>query len=365
MMNQIVRARRMVTVLAFTLTVMAVNVAPATAATVSDPIIDGLAGPLGLALGDDGSIYVGEAFGGKLTMVDPNGNRSVLVDVAGNEIAGVDARGRGRVVYTQTLFAGAPGEEAPPLDASLNRVRANGKTRTIASTQDFEIATNPDGGQTYGFVDAPQACIDQLPPFIPPVYTGIVESHPYAVAMDGGGYVVADAAGNNIVKVSAKGRVSNLAVLPPVPQEITQEIADQVLVDFGFSISECVGSTYHGEPVPTDVEVGPDGHYYVSTLPGFPEAPGAGAVWKVNSRTGALSPVATGLVGPVDIAVGGDGTIYVAELFAFQISTVVDGVVTPLTFIDSPGAIEIADDGTLYATTGVFGPNGAVVTITP
>jgi len=35
----------------------------------------------------------------------------------------------------------------------------------------------------------------------------------------------------------------------------------------------------------------------------------------------------------------------------------------PPTF--SPGAIEIGDDGTIYATTGVFGPSGAVVIVTP
>ena len=38
--------------------------APAAAATVSDPIIEGLAGPLQLAVGSDGTVYVGQSFSG-------------------------------------------------------------------------------------------------------------------------------------------------------------------------------------------------------------------------------------------------------------------------------------------------------------
>jgi hypothetical protein len=54
----------------------------------------------------------------------------------------------------------------------------------------------------------------------------------------------------------------------------------------------------------------------------------------------------------------------VAELFGFQISTIVGGVVTDSVFADSPGAIEIGRNGKIYATIGAFG-NGAVVEITP
>jgi glucose/arabinose dehydrogenase len=116
--------------------------------------------------------------------------------------------------------------------------------------------------------------------------------------------------------------------------------------------------------VPTDVEVGRDGSVFVSLLPGFPENPGAGQVWKINRRTGAMQMVAGGLVSPVDIALGRDGTIYVAELFASRISTITNGTVAPYMDIDSPGAIEMGRDGLLYVTTGVFG-NGSVVKLAP
>jgi hypothetical protein len=84
----------------------------------------------------------------------------------------------------------------------------------------------------------------------------------------------------------------------------------------------------------------------------------------VDPATGDTELIVTGLAGPVDIAVAGDGTIYVAELFGFQISTIVGGVVTDSVFADSPGAIEIGRNGKIYATIGAFG-NGAVVEITP
>ena len=72
--------------------------------------------------------------------------------------------------------------------------------------------------------------------------------------------------------------------------------------------------------------------------------------------------VADGLTGAVDIAVAADSTILVAELFADQISKISGGVVTPVVDVDTPGAVEIGPDGTLYVTTGVFG-EGALVTV--
>ncbi len=343
-------------------------------ATTNNPLATGLVGPLGLAVGDDGTVYVTEAFAGRLTAIHKDGSTRVLVDAPGTEIAGVDAKGKGTLVFTQTLFDGAPGEEAPVLDAFLARLRPNGKVKAVASTNDYEATANPDSASVYGLVDLsdaddPASCEANWPTeFLgPQTYTGIVESHPYAVAIVPGGYVVADAAANAIFRIKANGNISTLAVLPPIPQEITQELVDTI--DFA-DLSGCVGGVYHGEPVPTDIEVGPDGHYYVSTLPGGPEAPGAGAVWKVHKATGAVTLVSAGLTTPVDIAVAADGTIWVAELFGFQISTISNGTVTPQMFAPLPGAIEIGPDGTIFAVINALPPedgppDGQVVRITP
>jgi len=249
------------------------TVVPATHVVAApDPLIEGLAGPLGLAVGADGTVYVAEAFGGRLTSIDRRGKVKVFVDAPGQEIAGVDAAGKGTVVYTQTLFDGEPGEEAPPLDAILARVQPNGKSSQIASMQAYEGAANPDGVNTYGLVDPSPECAAQVSPFFgDPTYPGIVESHPYAVAIVPGGYAVADAAGNSVLRVGNNGRVSTVAVLPPVEQTITAETVEQFARE-DIDISACENTIFRGEPVPTDVEVGPDGAWYVSSLPGFPEA---------------------------------------------------------------------------------------------
>jgi sugar lactone lactonase YvrE len=127
-----------------------------------------------------------------------------------------------------------------------------------------------------------------------------------------------------------------------------------------------VGKTYNFEPVPTDVELGPDGLLYVSSLPGGPEdaSLGArGAVFSIDLATGAVTKVAGGFLGATNLAVAPDGTIYVAEMFGNRISTVSAGTPKPFADVPSPAAVEWAN-GKLYATIDVFG-NGSVVTFTP
>lgn len=337
---------------------LAISTASPAAAVEIDQVADGFAGPLGLAIGADGTVYVAQVFLGTLTAIDPEGDRTDLV--TGEPVAGgVQALGREQVVYTTRV--GEPG--VPPSEASLMRVIAGGKTRQLASLLAYEAAENPDATNLYGFVDLDPACAAEVDAAFggqvaTSPFPGQVDSNPYAVAFDRGGYVVADAGGNDIVRVDANGRVSTVAVLPPIDTTIGTEVVEE------FGAPECVvGATYRAEPVPTDVEVGPDGNYYVSSLPGFPEAPGTGSVFRVT-RSGSVELVATGFSGAVDLAVTEDGTIYVAELFGGQISQIVDSDASVLVEVSEPAAIEIAPDGTLYATTDAFG-NGRVVIVTP
>jgi len=325
--------------------------------SVSEPIIEGLIGPLGLDVTNNGTIYVAEGFAGQITRVAPGGARSVLFASEGASVSGVASTALGRVAITLSTF---PEEEAPPLDTTLELVNPNGSTITLASLLDHEVTTNPDAGSSYGFLNLPASCLAKLPPELQP-YTGIVESNPYKVAtLSPISYAVADAAGNSIVRVTVGQQPRTVAVLPGVPQRITPAAAYQ------NALPLCtVGRVYTSEPVPTDVEVGPDGFWYVSALPGGPELPNTGSVFRVNPDTGAVKLVARGFSGAVDLAVADDGTIYVAELDANRISAISNGVVSTVVDVFSPGAVEIADDGTIYATTGVFGPSGAVVVVTP
>jgi sugar lactone lactonase YvrE len=336
----------------------------AAAATVSEPIIDGLSLPLGLAVGSDGTVYVTqtsfETFSGTLTAVGKKGTTN-LVSGSDGGIDGVDAIGKGTVTYT-TLGQGPDG-----VFAEVRRVQPNGKVRVLADTLAVEAANNPDQVNTYGFQGLTAECAAQVPAVLPDdpgqgePYTGLVDSHPYAVAlMPDGSTVVADAGGNDLIRIDGTGTVSTIAVFPPQPVEVTAEVAS------ALGLPCVAGSTYNFEPVPTDVELGPDGLLYVTLLPGGPEDPSLGArgaVYSVDPETGDVAFVAGGFLGATGLAVAPDGTIYVAELFGNRISTVSGTGAEPFVEVPSPAAVEWAN-GVLYATIDVFG-NGSVVTITP
>jgi hypothetical protein len=322
--------------------------------TVSEPLASGLAGPLQFAVRHDGTVYVAQNFAGLLTKIGKHSQADIAAN-PGGEIAGVAVSWHGSVVYTQ-------GGQRPDgsVFATLDRVkRHGGGSSFIADLAGFEEANNPDQGNRYGFQAISDECAAQLPAEVgPPSYTGIVESHPYAVALRHGRQYVADAAGNDILEVY-RGEVRTVAVLPPQPAVITEEMAASV------GLPDCVvGLTYDFEPVPTDVEVGSNGMLYVTTLPGGPEDPSFGArgsVYVVNPWTGASYRLATGLAGATNLAIGGHGAIYVAELFAGRVSRISHGKVEPYIELPDVAAVEYAR-GRLYVSYDVFA-DGKVATI--
>lgn len=385
------RGRRPVAV-ALTAALLLVASVPVSAAESGRPFAptptEDLTGVLGMAVAQDGSFYLAESFAGQLTRVDKHGNREV---VANGQFAGVDAQGRGNLVVTETVppeFGGLP-------DTYLSRVGPNGRVTRLASLSDHEAEYNPDQINTYGLMAgaageaAFQACLGDIDGDVREIvdsvvnYPGIVESNPYAVASIPGGYLVADAAGNTILQVSANGeRIETVAVLPPQDPitvdadllELFEELVGWELAGpegeepVAVTLPDCLlGQSWVGEPVPTDVEVGPEGNYYLTTLPGVPEAPGTGALWMIDARTHELTLVADGFSGAVDLAIAADGTVYVAELFASQVSVVKSGTILDTIALPLPGAVEVGPDGAVYAAIGTFfGPGGgSVVQIAP
>jgi len=357
---------------------MALLLAAAPPASAEEPLADNLTSPLGFAVASDGTLYVAEAFAGLLTQIDPDGTRTELASAPpGSGTAGVDVTANGTVYYTLTL----PPEVGTPPETALARVRPNGSSQVLASLSDFEEQNNPDANNLYGILKNGD-CYDDfsdLSRFVGPArYNGQIESNPYAVANEGyGSVLVADAAGNSIVRVEG-GEVSTLAVLPPIAQTLDRPTLRKLVRQINRklerrgkdpiakeSLDSCIGETYASNPVPTDVEIGPDGKAYVSTLPGFPELPGTAKVFRINRTTGAIQTVATGFTGGTDLAVADDGTIYVSELFAFQVSRIApgDSTATSSTFVECPTAVEINKAGeVLVAQGGLCGPApGAII----
>ncbi|WP_382309326.1 ScyD/ScyE family protein [Herbiconiux sp. UC225_62] len=327
-----------------------------------DPVAtlaDGLISPLSLDVDRHGDSYLSQNFIGELNGVSSEGELSTLAtaSVPGNEIGAVSSR-HGTVYFSQN--------DQPNGVANLMSLEEGGTPEVLADLGAYEAEVNPDQVNTYGFTDLDPACAAQVNPNGPagePTYTGKVDSHPYASLALRHEIYVADAGGNDILRVDYDGEISTAAVLPPTePVVVTAELAAQ----FGFP--DCVvGASYVFEPVPTDVERGDDGWLYVSSLPGGPEDPSLGlrgSVYKVNPDSGEVELVATGFGGATGIAVDKDsGVVLVAELFGGpdntgQISALSSwsGEVFATFAVSSPAAIELRD-GMVYATTDAFVPD--------
>jgi hypothetical protein len=317
----------------------------------------GLFSPLSLEVTSAGVSYVTQNFAGVLTQVNPDKTTSTVAAAPGEELSAVSSR-NGTVYYAQLAQDHS--------NAYLMSVTGGGAPVQIADLWAHENGTNPDSSNTYGFVGLPQSCADQFDPASelgPASYTGIIDTHPYASVATAAGVYVADAGANAIFKVGYDGAVTTVAVLPPTaPTVVTAELAAQ----FGFPA--CVaGASYRFEGVPTDVEVGPDGWLYVTSLPGGPEDASLGmrgSVVKVNPATGQVVTVATGFVGSTNLAVSQKtGAIFVTELFGGpkgtgQVSVVLPwgGKAVAALPVTSPATIELVGTS-IYVTRDAFVPD--------
>ena len=315
-----------------------------------ETIADGLFTPLSLAVNDQGDSFVSQDFGGILSKVDRDGELSHIAAAPGFGLSAVSTRGD-TVYFSQTA--------SDHSSATLMSVSSDGgASELVADLYENESTANPDRVNTYGFVDLPEDCASQVP--FPAEYSGLVDTNPYgSLALDDDIYV-ADAGANAILRVEDNGTVSTLAVLPASdPIVITAEFVAMV----GFPACT-VGYGYRFEPVPTDVELGPDGWLYVTSLPGGPEGPALGArgaVYKVHPQSGEIDRVATGFVGATGLAVSEEtGNIWVAELFggpngSGQVSLLRsdESIPEPFLSLSSPAAIELRGDE-LYVTSDAF-----------
>ncbi|MGH3332664.1 MAG: ScyD/ScyE family protein [Nocardioidaceae bacterium] len=135
-------------------------------------------------------------------------------------------------------------------------------------------------------------------------------SNPFGIAaLDRGGALVADAEGNELLRVSDDGDVTSVARIRP--RRVKQPGTDKRILS---------------EAVATSVTIGDDGYWYVGELRGFPATPGTSQVWRIKPGTenavcrprhpdrGPCTRFADGFTSIVDLAAGNHGRIYVLEL---------------------------------------------------
>lgn len=323
------------------------------AAPKPDTLAKGLIAPLSAAVDDDGTAYVTQNFAGLLSRIRQGKKpKTVYASKNGNEVGGVSVF-HGKLVFTETKSSG----EQMPIKSWVKWITPKGKVKTLANVRAYENKKNPDHKVTYGIRGISAECAAQWPTadFGPPSYQGLPDSHPYATyQVDEGTVFVADAGMNAVLSISPKGKIHTLAVLPAVPVKITAELAQ------GMKLPDCVvGMTYYGEPVPTDVQKGPDGKLLVTTEGGgLGEQMPLGSLYSVGMKNGKVKQVVGGLFAPTGLAVAANGDVYVAQLFGGEISRIKHGTTKVRTYAKTklPAAVEWTPDG-LYATTNVLPPN--------
>jgi hypothetical protein len=352
--------------------VVALAVAAPAAAT-PDPagvVVEGLTNPRGLdALGGRG-VLVAESGTGELKLVQPRRTGAPRVttfatlpvdEESGNGPVDVASKG---LAKTWVVMSG-PTEAAGDPFAELVRLNRKGKVNLR-----LDIAGYQEG-------DPDPFDVEDFP----------TESNPNGLALlRGGGVLLTDAAGNDLLRVSTGKRITTVArfktELAPWPDGLPFP-------------GPPPGTPVPVESVPTAVAIGPDGAWYVSELKGFPFPKGASRIWRIepgttnavcdpeSPDTGPCRTVASGFTSVIDLAFGPDGTMYVLEivkegllgveifgdppigaLWAVKGGTKTELVPGELLF---PGGVDVNFDGSLYVTTGsVFGPGaGTLVRVNP
>jgi hypothetical protein len=169
------------------------------------------------------------------------------------------------------------------------------------------------------------------------------DSDPYDVMAYRDGWVVADAGANDLLYISAAGRVSMLARFPSVAEQLPAGV-----------LGNPAPITVKAQAVPTSVAVGPDGALYVGLLRGVPSDPGTADIYRVDPGH---KPViwTRGLTTVTAIAFDRQG-----RLLATELNT--GGLLSPPTV---PGAlVRISSNGRTVTTLpvpGLFQPTGIAV----
>lgn len=218
---------------------------------------------------------------------------------------------------------------------SVARMNPNGYWNIQADIYDYEATQNPDDGE--------------------------IDSNPYGlVTIQGRTRVVADAGGNDLLKVNNNGGVSTLAVFP------------DTFVPAPAFLGLPPGAMIPMQAVPTSVTPGPGNTLYAGQLTGFPFPVGGANVYQVWPN-GYMQVKAGGFSSIVDITTGPDGSLYVLEFANDQLACETMGVCDGRLYkVDAgggktlvannlpyPGGVAVASNGTIYLTLNSIFPEYA------
>jgi hypothetical protein len=218
-----------------------------------------LSGPRGVAVVGHGKTLVTEDNGNFDLVVQRKHGKAKVINLGNIGPGFANAiDNRGKTVYVLT-GGGGPPEEMPPGAATLYKWRPGwAAPKPFADIGAYQ-QTDPD---PFNQADDPS------------------ESNPFGIAVDPrGGVLVADAAGNDLLKVHRDGSITTIAKLKPRVVEVPDGLPD---TDPDGNPLPPAGTPIPSEDVATSVTIGADGFYYVGELRGFPATPGTSQIWRIN-----------------------------------------------------------------------------------
>lgn len=217
----------------------------------------------------------------------------------------------------------------------------------------------------------------------------LIDSNPFSVQSLGGyAALVADAGGNDLLKIDNKGNIEVLAVF--TNEEVSTANIKDLLGCPESGAPQCgLPDSMPAQPVPTSVAIGPDGYYYVGELKGFPAPLNESNIWKVapdaswaecGSSPDCVKVFDGGFTSIIDLRFDDSGTLHVVELeenswFALELDQpqIAGGTINSCdletiscsevaTNIPILTAITFGNDGALWATKNALIPGLAEVT---
>lgn len=204
-------------------------------------------------------------------------------------------------------------------NAAVVRITPDG-SRVLGDIETFERENDPDRFAIGDWKDP--VCAMASGPFTPGP-----QSNPYGLAsLSDETFLVADAAGNTLLRVEADGTIELVALFTP-PTEgggASDDPADWLEFPFDAGTPDdpsddpSEGNCYV-QPVPNSVAVGEDGAIYVGELIGV-GALGVSRVWRIEPDardvvcpSSECEMVLGGLTSIINMAFGPDGDLYVVE----------------------------------------------------
>ena len=219
-----------------------------------ETVLDGLDGPRGVDALGHGRTLVTESDGTfSLVVARRHGEtRQLELGPVPEGFAPAIAQGRHGVIYLLVGAAGEPGSDPVPGSSTLYRWRWGDQELTPV----FDVAGYQAG-------DHDPYDLEGLP----------ADSNPFGLAaLKDGSVLIADAAGNDLIRWWPDGHAVTVARLKPRVVDVPEALG---LPD----------DTMPSEAVATSVTVGPDGYWYVGELRGFPATPGTSQLWRIRPGT--------------------------------------------------------------------------------